>query len=169
MFQPPIKGRNVEIERPKHHRLTVAGQVYHQVLDQNPQSVPIALTRNVKSDEQVYSRNIRVGDTWKPIDRGWFTLADPEKGVEENKIGLIVIGNDEGRGFHVQPTEEERKLALSRVVLVGYFIEGVGTFPVLKIRPGECWPIDPFDFSALRLRCQPEGQSAKCKIYLYPE
>jgi hypothetical protein len=92
---------------PKTARIVVIEQVYHQEHGQQPTLIDHSFVRMLDSDEQPYVRKITVGEQWERLDTGWVA-----------KVGMIVFTNDEGKNFHVNPTDAQKADVADRVVEV---------------------------------------------------
>jgi hypothetical protein len=136
-------------------RLFVVEQVYHQPAGQSPTSVESRFGRWLGSDEQPHLRPMTVGPNWQPLDTGW---------VGE-KVGHIVIANEEGKSRLRQPTEAERQETEAKVVEIGVESDHlVDTFAL--VRPGETCRFEPAAAGMLRLRCR--VGAACCSVAVLP-
>lgn len=141
-------------------RLTVVDNTYHQV-DGSPEPLGLVhrYSRTIKDGGQAYTRSVKVGGTWQPIDSGW--LKGP---------ALVILENREGLEYQVNPTHEDRASDKQKVVTVGFIL--VGFTPSeeiakgLILQPGEHVKFQVRDVAAIRLRC--EHKEAKVMIHLVP-
>ena len=117
------------------NRFTVSEIFYFQEVGSSPFTLDLTHSRNVDSEEQVYSRKTRIKDEWSPIEVG---------GLEEPS--LVIIKNEVVQ-YQTYPTPEQRMLDETRVLLLGLktYAEGCSLIPACgpyiqefaKIRPGE--------------------------------
>ena len=151
--------------KPSPARLTIVSVVYHQPLGEEPHSFPHKISRPLLTDEQAYTRKLKVTQEWQPIDIGWLT-----------SLSLLLITNEEGK-YATQPSEEE-KLAISQKVLeIGfqgkvnyppaYDLSSLFPTPVFLIGPGDSFSASPCDCESLYLRCQ--SGVAKVTINAFPK
>lgn len=135
-------------------RLSVLNTVYHQPAGEQPMAVVGNYCRWLESDEQPFSRRLRIGEEWQAIETGWIRHA-----------GLVVLKNDEGVFDQVQPTEQERMDAQAKVLEVSCS-SGPPEAQWL-VRPGESLPATPASTMRLQIRCR-QGQ-ARCTVTAFPE
>ena len=134
--------------------MTVVEQIYHQPAGEEPTAYHHSFVRKLTVQEQPYSRKIKVGEGWQPLDLGWF--AD-----KPDAVGMVQVVNNEGRFTQTQPTDEERVAAAAKVIcLVSRVIDaGIGgmlaedSFCWL-IRPGESFRGSSTDATRIWIRCQ---------------
>ena len=117
-------------------RITVHGNVYHQVTGQDATMISLASSRILSSQdhEQVWQRGNRIATPeWSPLEYGWIT-----------NCSMIVIRNEEGY------EELRRKLPIdpSLTLEVAY-----GDGPGILFPPATTLPFIPSDFRSLRVRC----------------
>lgn len=144
-------------------RLTTVSVVYHQPLGEEPHSFLHKTSKPLTTDEQAYTRKLKVTQEWQPIDTGWLT-----------SLSLLLITNEEGK-HTTQPTEEEKLAISQRVLEVGINVEDgyplsvacPGPTPVFLIGPGDSFSASPYDCSSLYLRCQ--SGVAKVTVNAFPK
>lgn len=138
-------------------RITVVETVYHQAPGQQPTSVECRHTKSLDSDEQPYTRRVKVGQEWQALDCGWLEEAS-----------LLVLSNAKEQ-FAVNPTDEQRQEAEARVVEVGIAAEDDDTriTPLFLIAPGDTFRGQPLGVKAIKLRCR-KGE-ATVTINLFPK
>lgn len=125
-------------------RLTVICTVYHQPLAEGAASAESHFARWLETDEQPCIRRLKATPEWQPIEGLWLT-----------ESGMLCLTNDEGRFPQVQPTDEERRAAATKVLEVGVLMEsGVPVTLFARILPGESARFQPHDLTALRIRCR---------------
>lgn len=90
-------------------RVTVVEQISHQRAGRNPISYPSSFTRELKTSEQPYSREITVGPEWQPLDTGWIA-----------ECGQLSIVNKAGSfPYQRQPTKEQLEESAKQILEVG--------------------------------------------------
>jgi hypothetical protein len=139
-------------------RLAVVATVYHVPQDDEPVSVQYQFDRSVRSDEQTYTRRVKIGEQWTPLDHGWVEQA-----------GMVVVSNDEGRFLKANPTIEEKaetSLKIIEIAVVAIMTSEKNrtmhspprlpdvTVPFGLVYPGETTHLTPLDVKTLRLRCR---------------
>lgn len=129
------------LERTKVPRITVVGTVYYQPAFGDPSSVHVRYSVLGTEDEQVYTRDLKVGEDWQPIDYGWV-----------KRPGMVLVGNARVE-LNVKPTEEQRKELDARVLQLGIAGGCEDVYPFQDVPPGTSYPVTPPDFSLLRVRC----------------
>lgn len=151
-------------------RLTVTGYVCFSEPGEQPESVPDAWQRWLKSDALPAKTKCRVGGEWQPLDLGG--VARPS---------LIVVRCEVTRRA-TQPTPEERKADEEAFLLIGtpppqdgesaswHLSVREGVVPFARVRagstPARFEPAVPAD-GPLFVRC-PTGE-AICKVLAIPE
>ncbi len=133
------------------NRLSVVGAVYYETPDAQPDGVQYVFSRGLETDDQVYKRNLTATEEWRPLDCGW--LPNP---------GMLLIVNNEGK-FSVNPTDEERKEAVRKVLEVCY---DYTTSYCWLIPVGESMQAYPSNAQKLFIRCQ--SGIAKFTVHLFP-
>ena len=131
------------------NRVTIAGTAYHQLIGQNPFSVPLRGSMPLTSEEQVYSRTPPkgIGEAWELLDTGWL----------RGRCSIIYIRNEEPIGG---PRIEIGK--------EGTEIGGLSIFPVpLCVPPGMVGVFYPI--GSLAIRCEAGGSAARYTVYAIPE
>ncbi len=142
-------------------RLTCVDLVYHQILPEQPISVEARFARELKTDEERFSRKQKLTEDWVPLETGWV-----------KKASMLVLKNlPEER--QTIPTPAEKAEAESHVVEVGIKVmlsqipslrdmvadgfNGVPAFliaPMPEIPPGESCRFRPMDLGAIMVRCR---------------
>ena len=135
--------------------ITVVEQIYHQPAGEEPTAYHHSFVRKLSVQEQPYSRKIKVGEGWQPLDLGWF--AD-----KPDAIGMVQIINDEGHFLQTQPTDEERAAAAAKVIeMRGSFVDKM----VWLIPPGEAQRSSPACPGDLWIRCQSGVAQATVNVF----
>ena len=135
--------------------LTVTETIYHQSWGEGPTSVNSAFTRELSIQEQPYSRKIKIGETWQPLDLGWFS-------DRPNDVGMIQLVNEEGHFEQTQPTDEERAEAAAKVIELN-FLALTNSWLIL---PRESFRGCPSLPGGVRIRCR--SGVARATINVYP-
>lgn len=136
---PSTRSRTAPVPMPTTGRLTVIEKVYHQLPGEQPTATEHQFVRQLRSDEQPFSRKFKVPREWKPLDLGWIECA-----------GMLTIRNEEGRHPVVIPTHEQRADIDLRVIEVAF---DEGAEPALVVLPGESCRFHPARLRDVRVRC----------------
>ncbi len=146
-----------QASKPPLARLVVLKSVYHQTANASPTLLPpVNFSRNLLSDEQVYTREMPVGTEWAKVEVGWV----------EN-VGYLVIANPEGFSMPAQATAEEIELARSRRLLVGIEIDGA-VVPITALNSNEGIDFDPLPDIVGKLRVKWTRVPGRVSIRAYP-
>ena len=145
--------------------ITVVEQIYHQPAGEEPTAYQHSFVRKLSVQEQPYSRKIRVGESWQPLDLGWF--AD-----KPDEIGMVQIINNEGRFTQTQPTDEERAAMAAKIICVVSKVMGDRITGVLAednfcwfIPPGESFRGSPTDATRIWIRCRSGVAQATVNVF----
>lgn len=133
-------------------RLCIVSTIYHQQHNRNPLSFEGKVSRPLKTKEQVYTRQLTIGEHWTALDTGWLKTASH-----------ILIVNNEGKFLTANPTNEEALSIPQRIIELGYTAHNSDTW---LIRPGEFFAGSPSHLD-LRIRCK-KGQ-AEITLNIFPE
>lgn len=145
---------------------TIVENIYFQ--RPNGRTMPLVHTyaRFVDSDEQEYSREVKLTEEWTKLDTGWIC-----------NTGLLHIANTPDK-FKTQPTEDQRQAAAMKVVEIAFATQHDGKPrdmhspkrpPItadLFVLPGETTRIHPVDTKTIFLRSQ--SGITKCVITVLP-
>ncbi len=134
-------------------RITVIEHIYHQEFGESPTQVESRYSRDLDNDTQPYTRNLRVGEAWEPLDTGWIAEA-----------GLLIIQNNEGKFPFCNPTEEEREEAKKKILEVCYGFDSDTCWLTL---PKESTKLVPSMLKGLNIRSQ--YGVTKFTIHVYPK
>lgn len=147
--------RVVPVKQP---RITIVSSVYHQIPGDKTSGPPQSkYYRWLESDEQPYSRTVKVGIEWEPIDTGW---------LKDKEHSLLVITNSLKRLPSRKPTPEEEAEFYSHVLEIGWIEQDNSVTPIGYIPVGEDIRISPLNMHRYRIRSQtPDG---KYSIFLVP-
>lgn len=137
-------------ERAMRPRLTVVQTVYFAVPNEHPMSVDSRYNCEVDSQEQPWMRRLTIGEEWAPLEGCWL-----------KQCSELVLINEEGKSFLVQPTEAERADIRLREILVR-----MGGTLVSTVRPGRSVRLAPPDIADVLVRCLHKG--AKATIVVFP-
>lgn len=134
-------------------RITVVENVYHQLGNESPkQPVTTRFYRWLETDEQVYTRKLKVGEQWQKLDTGW---------LEE--VGLLIVAN-EAEKLQTIPSTQERELAAAKVLELSY---GETAENAWFVYPGESMRGVPAAPKDLRIRCR--SGVTLCTITAFPK
>lgn len=132
-------------------RLTVVEYVYHQQMGREASMFESRFSRALGDHEQPYERQVTVGEDWQSLDCGW---------VE--RVGMLVLRNEEGRHMQLNPTAEERRAIAGRVVEIRTKDQPAAWL----VHPGESLRACPADAAGLEVRCQ--AGEARVTIHAIP-
>jgi hypothetical protein len=153
--------------RPAEQRdsITVVEQIYHQPAGEEPTAYHHSFVRKLFIQEQPYSRKIKVGEGWQPLDLGWFR-------DRPDAIGMVQVVNSEGRLTQTQPTDEERAAVAAKVICVVSKVVGDRIIGVLaeddfcwQIFPGESFLGSPTNANRLWIRCKSGVAQATVNVF----
>lgn len=143
-------------------RITILSQLYHSTPGEPVSGPsPIRTYRWLDSDEQGYTRSVKIGEDWQEIDLGW---------LKDKDIGYIFFENDTRRLPGKVPTQEELDELAAKVIEIGIVIQ-VATndfeiHPLMSFLPEEGTGFCPIALQNLRVRCR-KGV-AKLSYYVVP-
>jgi hypothetical protein len=159
---PPPK---VLLHKPS-SRITVVETVYHQQSGGQPTAVVNRHGRPLDTDEAPYTRQVNLTEEWQALDLGWL----------EGNVGMLVLSNEEGKGYTVNPPRSELEDVRRRIVEVTYeWPSGprdmhsppkVALAPEWYVFPGESMRATPAHADLLRLRSQ--HVKARVLLTLFP-
>jgi len=135
-------------------RLTLVSTLYHQSFGSPAVSVDSRFTRALRSGEQLWKRDFRIGDSWTALETGW---------VGSRPAHLLLL-NHEGQHLQVNPTEEEKADIAKRIIEVTW--SGSGS-PQWLVFPGESMRGECCDPSQVFVRSR--HGSVQVTLYLIPE
>lgn len=141
----------------QHPRITVVETVYHQGVNESPTHYSFRFSRELKSDEQPYTRRADIGEGWATLDTGWVRnpavlllnlpspifqrIPSPEDLIESYTkivdIGVLVTIPDEGKRTHHSAP-----------------IPPLSVIPFATLLPGESMRITPFQEREFMIRCR---------------
>jgi hypothetical protein len=119
-------------------RMTVVEKIYHQPANGEAFCCETTFERTLNDEESVYSRKVKATEEWKPLDYGWIT-------ENNQKVGMLVIRNDEGKNIQRLPSDEEKVELAGKILEIGCLQaaqESTGDrhcvfVPLFHILPGE--------------------------------
>lgn len=150
---------------PKSSRLIVVETVVHRRNTAGPVGVSFSSCRLLETDEQSYTRELRVGEEWVPIDLGWL----------QERVSVVVVENLGEDPPATIPNEEEKARRESRVLEIGCRIllsdsaappVKAAILPIYEILPGDSHRGRPVPEASFFLRCL-NGET-RCKIFAVP-
>lgn len=140
-------------------RLTVVAHLYHSIPGQNTEGPsPSRFYRYLDSDEEAYTRNVKIGTEWSTLDTGW---------LKDKKHSCLILANTNRRVPSKRRTLQQEDADNSKVLEVG--IEDIHTGMVLvfaEIAVNEDIRLSPVNIELYRIRCK-TGET-KYNIYLVP-
>ncbi len=140
-----------EIREVKDH-LTVVETVYHRQYGEEATAVESRFTRELQTQEQSYTRRLKVEEEWRSLDTGWII-----------QVGMLVIQNTEGKFLQQIPSEADKAEALKKTIEIKHD----GSEGCWLILPGESIRVCPSDASSLRIRCQ--LGTARFTVHIFPK
>lgn len=152
-------------------RLSFKGNLFYYSKDNQPIAMTFGFSRSQETEEQAFSRTIKVGEEWVKLEVGWIKTCS----------GLLLV-NEEGRRLQRVPDHQEREDMKERIVeicLLPYEDITLGTLipahieprdmhspprpapqgpklsPLLYLPPGETsGPLYPVNVHGIYLRCR---------------
>lgn len=121
-------------------RLTIIEQIYYQMSGSSPILAESRYSRQLELEDQPYSRRIRVGASFAPIDYGWLTKGD---------VSMVVVKNVE---------EVDDKTKVLEIA--------VNETPFACLHPGESIQFRPASQVIINLRSQ--SGDARALVNLFP-
>jgi hypothetical protein len=128
-------------------RLTVVTQIRHQASELEPANAfDFRWSKQLKSDEETYTRKLKAGTTWKPFPKGW-----------TDTPALVRVENMEGKRPQSIPSDEDREQINKRVVEIAYLdSDGKPLGLVMQIKPGEAHTFPPLSLDNIYFRARVE-------------
>lgn len=149
--KPP---RIVPVKSP---RITVVSNVYHQIPGEPPAAPPpTRFYRWIESEEQAYSRTVKIGLGWNPIDLGWL--------VDKGEYSIIILTNSLKRLPTRKPSAAEEQEFFSKVLEVGLLGSDGEVTPIAYIPVGEDMRLSPLNLDKYRIRSR--SVDGKYSIFL---
>jgi len=136
-----------------HSRLTITDQIYYQIPEEDPYEISTRVSRNLHTNEQVWSRKCTATDKWELLDLGW---------LKGKGCSLIVIENHAGTFTQVVPSQTELEVEAKKIIEIKYKDNKQGWL----IYPQATERFVPVDSDSLVLRCQQD--TTKFTIYAIP-
>lgn len=148
-------------------RLVIVERLAFRQGAEQPVGYDLQSSQPITSEQKPYTRQIKVGPDWMPLDPGW--LID-----EQDETSLITLRNDEGKFLAVNPTKEERKRVDLLWIIIGVLplVEESSVvrrtmhsppepvaipIPFAVVRPGMTARFEPAIFHRLRVKCSTTG------------
>jgi hypothetical protein len=156
-------------------RMTVVGTVFHQLPNERPFALPTKYEEKIESDETPYSRKMKLGTEWKPIDTGWFatpsvintdTHESPTSEREEIKCSLLCLSHDPVIRQVIPTSEEVEEESRIYVELGLISLDGSYITEFSSLRRGRDLRIPLPNLRDLRIRATSPG--AKVTVTLFP-
>lgn len=137
-------------------RITVVETVAHQPGEGQPTSSESRFTRPLRSNEEVWRKTLKVSEEWVKVEWGW---------VE--KVGMLVIHNEEGKNRQVYPTDDEAKTQASRIIEIATQRQEYQIIQAFaQVFPGESSRFHPVKDIDYYVRCK-SGQ-VRCLLIVFP-
>ena len=141
----PIPEQNEEYTA----RLTLVSTVYHQVQGEKPQAFSSQSTRFLDSDEQVYTRHLKVSEDWQALEFGW---------VKDPSIILLEY-----------PQVKVDNLILQESLLLGIAVGTSDPLELFEIPPGDPFRVYPIVSANTLFVRYPNGDTiAKVILHAFP-
>lgn len=145
----------VPVKKP---RITIVSSVYHQIPGEKTLGPPRSgFYRWLESDEQSYTRTVKIGEAWQPLDAGW---------LKDKEYSLLTIANSLKRLPSRKPTPEEEEEFYSKVLEIGLLERDGEVTPISYIPIGEDIRLPPLNFDRYRIRSR--SVDGKYTIFLVP-
>lgn len=137
------------------NRMTYLLSVHHEQPGENPRTTQATYQRHLEHEEECYTRRLTLGDEPQRIETGW---------LEEEKCGMVLVENLEGKHTVVNPTEEEAKELADKVILIQ--CNGI---PFCEVPPGFTQPLMPVNLSIMSLQSLVLGTSISYRVTVIPK
>lgn len=152
----PSKKNTVPIN-PYAARLTVVETTYHQLPHEQPTVIETRFFRELISNEQPYGpRKKSIGESWEQVDTGWI----------KGDLGTLVIKNEEGKFFQMNPTPLQIEEMQGRVIEVGMMDDHNHVEEYFQIAPQDSLRLMPIHPEKFHVRCR-KGR-ANYVVVAYP-
>lgn len=156
-------------KQPVRSRMMVVEQIVVSSDDKPLEFTPSFVRTLEHGEEQAIARKIKVTSEWQPLDLLWFADC-PER------VGQLVIRNDEGKGLYKNLSEEDKAATAKRVIEVGlcighnFHLNAESVIDFGQCLPGESGPrIDPRNLHLYRIRHRLSSQEViKATLFLVP-
>ncbi len=139
-------------------RLVVVERLAFRQGNQQPVGWNWEETAPVSSQDKPYSRQLKVGPQWVPLDYGWLVREDGTV----SPLCLVTLKNDEGKFEAVLPTQDERDRVASLVVELAVMPPSLSDNKPRTMHSPKLLQVVPVVFSDI-----PPGRS--CRISNPPE
>ncbi len=106
-------------------RMTITGFIHYEHIGDRPLSVPLNGSILVESRHQPVVRRLSIDKPMK-LDTQW---------IPKDEVGLIVIENRSGRGFLLNPNEQEKKTLAKQVLIINKIQRLAPNMPPVWIDP----------------------------------
>lgn len=151
--EPGVVSGSHEFHQNPNGQLTIITSVYHQYSGQNPEASDYRVCRMLESDEQVWTRRMKVNAIgWRPLDLGWY---------HSQPAGMVVLVQDKTLAGK-PPTRVIVGLAPGAANLP----PNSEAYPLAYLLPGDPLRIVPaLDLSKLVVRSESGEVLVTLKIY----
>jgi len=158
MTPPPLEKPLMPLEHNPdvRDRVTAHVTLHHEQVGVGPTTADHMFQDFLENvDEQPYTRVMKVGVGWQPLEFGWLA----------GKVGLIAVQNGAGKNLRTHPTEEEKVAIKATVLEIAAFENGRDTI-ICIVRAGR---FTVFEYPAPEtLRIRTRDHSAKITITAIP-
>lgn len=156
---PNLRTDNPKIVPVRSPRLTIVGNIYHQIPGEDIAGPsPSRYYRWIESEEQAYKRTLKVGTEWQPLDLGWF------KDKEEH--GLLSLANGTKRLPSRKPSAQEEQEFYEQILEVGIEYSDGKVMEIAYLPVGEDMRLPPLNLDKYRIRCR--TKETKYSIFVVP-
>lgn len=138
-------------------RITIVETVSFQPLSSEAVSFQNSSSKILDTEEQPFVRKAKLGPDWAKVEKGWIQRAS-----------LMLLTNEEGKTFQVQPSAEQLEEVSSRIIEVFFGSQPYpDTAPHCLVFPTMSLRITPNDIDSVFVRCKGVG-GAKYTLLLTP-
>lgn len=131
-------------------RITARIDVYHETLDEQPEDFHVTFSELTdQSEEEVYSRKIKVTEEWIPIDTGWVS-----------EVGCILLKNT-NKKYRLMPDEDEIESEKKKVIRIRTDKTGDGWI----VGKGMFFFGYPSDTATTEIKCEFETTTVELNIF----
>lgn len=126
------------------NRITVVDTVYHQTTDTpNPTVLMTRLCRPVVTEEQIYTRHLKLTTEWSEIDTGWVKIPI-----------MVIIQNNHDQPPVSGATSEQTLVDVYSAVEIGVMAQDRVVTSLCLVIPGDSLRLTHPQVSNLRIRAK---------------
>ena len=134
----------------EHDRVTARIDVYHEKLDEQPVDFHLTFSELTnQSEEEVYSRKIKVTEEWMAIDTGWVS-----------EVGFILLKNT-NKKYRLMPDEDEIESEKKKNILIRTGTADDGWV----VNKGMFFFGYPSDVATTEIKCEFETTTVELNIF----